>query len=199
MPEQGRHDGTRRERTRGVAGALVVAALCCLAIVGGWSSIVQAQPDPGACTPLAEADASGAEGVIPIQSLAQGNVFDHGPPRSLLLVTSRTDPIAAVIDPAVAPVIANVDLNSNVLVALFIGRWPQEGHHVTIESMRTTDAGVCLTALVAGPSPGQDAADVETYPYHVVSVPLSAFPTASGTIWTVVSSDGAPITSTTFP
>jgi hypothetical protein len=63
----------------------------------------------------------------------------------------------------------------------------------------TRDNGVCLTALVTGPSPGQDAADAETYPYHVVAVPLAALPQAPGTIWTAVSPDGATIASARFP
>lgn len=187
------------KRIAGVARALLVAALGWSAFAGASPTIVAAQPAPATCAPLTEADAVGVEGVIPVQSLAQGNVFDHGPPRSTLLVTSRPDPIASVIDPAAVPVVAGVDLSANVLVALFIGRWPQEGHRVNIESVRTTDAGVCLTAVVAGPIPGQDAADAETYPYHVVSVPLDAVPRAPGTTWTVVSPDGTEIATARYP
>jgi hypothetical protein len=84
-------------------------------------------------------------------------------------------------------------------VALFIGRWPHEGHRVTIQSVHVTDSGVCLTALVTGPPPGQDAADAETYPYHVVSVPLASLPQTPGTTWTAVSPDGTQIASTQFP
>lgn len=158
-----------------------------------------AQPAPASCTPVPEEHAADVEGLIPIQSLVQGNVYDHGPPMSILLVSARPDSIVRVIDPAGEPTIAGVDLSANVLVGLFIGRWPREGHRVTIQSVRVADGGVCLTALVVGPSPGQDAADAETYPYHVVSVPLAAVPQALGTVWTVVSVDGTPIASTTFP
>ena len=172
--------------TRAATYALLVIALACCALF----------------TPnVAHADAASCAGgeLVPIQSLAQGNVFDHGPPRSILLVSTRPDPIAAVIDPAAAAAVSSVDLNANALVGLFIGRWPQEGHRVTIESARVTESGVCLTAQVAGPTPGQDAADAETYPYHVVAVPLAAIPQTPGTTWTVVSPDGAPIASTRFP
>ena len=124
---------------------------------------------------------------------------DHGPPRSILVVATRPDPIVPVIDPASAPTVAGVDLSTHALVALFIGRWPQEGHHVTIESIRATDAGVCLTALVTGPTPGQDAADAETYPYHVVAVPLDSLPQTPGTTWTAASPDGTTIASARFP
>jgi hypothetical protein len=104
-----------------------------------------------------------------------------------------------VIDPTAAEAVASVDLSTNVLVGLFIGRWPQEEHRVTIMSARVVEGGVCLTALVTGPTPGQDAADAETYPYHLVSLPLAALPLAPGTAWTVVDTDGAQIATTRFP
>ena len=158
---------------------------------------VESPVEATACTPVAEA--ASVEGLVPIQSLAQGNVYDHGPPTSILVVAARPDPIAPVIDPAAAQAVAGVDLSANALVALFIGRWPQEGHRVAIQSARVADGGVCLTALLVGPPPGQDAADAETYPYHVVSLPLAALPQAPGTTWTAVSPDGALIATTTFP
>ena len=86
-----------------------------------------------------------------------------------------------------------------MLVALFIGRWPQEGHRATIEAVQVTNAGVCLTAVVTRPGEGQDASDVETYPYHVVTLPLDQLPQTPGTTWTVVGPDGARIASGRFP
>ena len=164
---------------------------------GSAAADLESPAGAAACTPLAESDA--AEGLIPIQSLAQGNVYDHGPPRSILAVSVKPDSIVSVIDPAEAPTVASVDLSTNVLVALFIGRWPQEGHRVTIQSARVFDTGVCLTAQVVRPTPGQDAADAETYPYHVVALPVDGLPQAPGTVWTVVSTDGAQVATTTFP
>lgn len=187
----------------GVARFLALAGLGLAVLV--WLNVpsraadLDASAEAAACTPLVEPPVAGAEGLVPVQSLAQGNVFDHGPPTSTVLVSARPEPIVAVVDPAEAPALAGVDLSSNVLVGLFIGRWPQVGHGVTIQTVRVTDSGVCLTAQVTGPTPGQDAADAETYPYHVVSVPLAALPQTPGTIWTVVSTDGAVIATTTFP
>jgi len=153
----------------------------------------------GPCVAIPEVGGPEAEGLVLFRSLAQGNVFDHGPPRSILTVSQRPDPIALVVNPASRPDLVSVDLSTNVLVGLFIGRWPQQGHRVSIESIQTTDGGVCLTALVTGPAPGQEAADAETYPYHIVTVPLAAIPHAPGTPWTVVSRDGTTIAATTFP
>jgi hypothetical protein len=192
-----------RPRRRLTMLALLAVVLGLGALVGLTVPIVAAEleapSEVATCTPLAENGAAGVEGLVPIQSLAQGNVYDHGPPTSILLVSAKPDPIVPVIDPAEAPTIAAVDLGTDALVALFIGRWPQAGHRVTIQSVRVTENGVCLTALLVGPSPGQDASDAETYPYHVVSVPLAALPQDPGTTWTVVSADGARIASTTFP
>lgn len=186
-----------------MARVLLAAALAWCAMAVPNHEVVAAYPESPAetigCTPVTGASAAETEGLVPTQSLAQGNVSDHGPPRSILVVATRPDPIVPVIDPASAPTVAGVDLTTHALVALFIGRWPQEGHHVTIESIRATDAGVCLTALVTGPAPGQDAADAETYPYHVVAVPLDALPQTPGTTWTAVSPDGVTIASARFP
>ncbi len=186
-----------------MAWFLALSGLCLGVLVGPnmptHAADLDTQAETAACTPLVESPVAGAEGLVPVQSLAQGNVFDHGPPMSTVLVSARPDPIVAVVDPAEAPALAGVDLSSNILVGLFIGRWPQVGHGVTIQTVRVTDGGVCVTAQVTGPTPGQDAADAETYPYHVVSVPLAALPQTPGTIWTVVSTDGAVIATTTFP
>lgn len=189
----------RRRRQLAVLGLVVALAWGALAgsVLSADAVALEGSDEAAVCTPLAEADVT--DGLIPIQSLAQGNVCDHGPPRSILVVSAKPDPILPVIDPAAAPAVAGVDLSANVLVALFVGRWPQDGQRVTIQSARVTDAGVCLTALVTGPKPDQDAADAETYPYHVVSLPLSALPRAPSTAWTVVSTDGAQIATASFP
>jgi hypothetical protein len=182
-----------------VTRVAVAAALAWCALVGPVVPAGSADLEAAACSPAVEGGISDAEGLVPVESLAQGNVFDHGPPRSILLVSTRPDLIVAVIDPAEASAIGSVDLSTHVLVALFVGRWPQEGHRVTVESVRATETGICLTARMTGPSPGQDAADAETYPYHVVAVPRAALPEAPGTIWTAVSTDGAVVATTTFP
>ena len=182
-----------------VAQTLLIGALGWSLLVGPRPPIHAADPEPTACTPLVQVDAASLDGLVPIQTLAQGNVFDHGPPSSLLVVSSRPDPIVAVIDPASWPAVEGVDLSSSVLVGLFIGRWPQDGYHVSVETVRVEGGGVCITAIVTGPGPDQDAADAETYPYHVVAVPRAALPDAPGTPWTVVSPDGNVLAHSKFP
>jgi hypothetical protein len=192
-----------------VARSRLIAPVLAPVLLAGalaWSALVvptppsrAAESEAATCTPVLPSRGESSDGLVPFQSLAQGNVSDHGPPTSLLLVPAITDPIAAVVAPSSTPAVQGVDLGTNVLVGLFIGRWPREGHRVTIESVRVLDGGVCVTAVVTGPAPGQDAADAETYPYHVVTVPRDGVPQDSGTIWTAVSPDGAVIASTTSP
>jgi hypothetical protein len=179
--------------------ALLIVALCLTVLAGPITPTGATELEAAACTPLVEGSIANVDGLVPYQSLAQGNVFDHGPPRSLLIVSSKADPITTVVSPSAAQAVASVDLGSNVLVGLFIGRWPQDGHRVTIESVRATDSGVCITAVVTGPGPDEDAADAETYPYHVVAVPRASLPQEPGTTWTAVSPDGTVIATRKLP
>ena len=112
-----------------VTRALLVAALTWSVLIGPL-----APAEASACTPLVEAGAANAEGLVPIQPLAQGNVFDHGPPRSILMVSARPDPIASVIDPADAPAVAHVDLSENVLVGENSSRVPTSARNVDVTS-----------------------------------------------------------------
>jgi len=176
-----------------------------VAIALGWSVVLGPVVPPGAAdeeAPVAQTGCSALAAtatVVPVQSLAQGNVFDHGPPRSILLVSQRPDSIVSIVGPAQAEALDGVDLTSHVLVALFVGRWPQEGHQVTIQSAWASESEVCLDVRMIGPGPGQDAADAETYPYHVVALPLAALPQGPGVTWTARASDGAVIASAMFP
>ena len=190
---------TRRTLSHAVLAVTLVWGTFLGSPFTGSAADVEASASDESCAPQLAVGGADPDGLVPIQSLAQGNVFDHGPPRSLLLVTSRPDPITRVVRPDAAEAIAGVDLGSNVLVGLFIGRWPQDGHRVTIESVRVTDAGVCLTAEVVPPENGQDGADSETAPYHVVALPRDVLPLTPGTPWTVVAPDGATIASTKSP
>jgi hypothetical protein len=186
----------------GIARCLVLSAIWLGVVVGPLAPPTRADEAPATaapCAPIAATDGTDQVGLVPFQSLTQGNVFDHGPPSSLLVVSAKPEPISLVVAPSAAPTISGVDFTTDVLVGLFIGRWPQEGHRVAIESVRVTDDGVCLTATVSGPAPGQDAADAETYPYHVVTVARSVVPQAPGTAWTVVSPDGTVLATTKFP
>src|SRR5687767_3575238 len=70
---------------------------------------------PAVCAMLAPGAGPTLDAAIPFQTLAQGNVGDHGPPRSLLTVTATPDPVVRVIDPAAAQAVAGVDFGTHVV------------------------------------------------------------------------------------
>lgn len=181
-----------------LAATLVTLTLFAAPAVLAEVPATEAAAGGSGCTPLAPGGPV-VVGQIPHQSTAQGHVFDHGPPRSLLIVTSQPDPIALVMNPASADAVAAVDLNANVLVGLFIGRWPDGNTHVAIDSVRRVDDGVCVTAIVNGPGTGDDPAQQKPYPYHVVTVPKDAVPLDPGTTWTVITQDGTVLATTRTP
>lgn len=67
-----------------------------------------------------------------------------------------------------------VDFAREMAVAVFLGTQTSAGHGVRIRAVRTAAAEVIVEYQVTRPAPGNVAAQILTFPYHIVAVPRQA-------------------------
>lgn len=186
----------------------VVAALAIQSLLDGRAGaraehvpagVPAASEGLGACAELAGAGERTATSSATVRSVAQGRSLSEGSTEASIVLATGPDTLGALVGAGDPQQVAAVDLTSDVLVGLFVGRRPRGGYGVTIEKVVPTATGACVIARLTAPSPGSDAIDVETYPYHVIAVPRDQVPLTPGTVWTAISQDGAPIAETVVP
>lgn len=64
-----------------------------------------------------------------------------------------------------------VDFARNMVVGIFLGTKPSDGHEVEIVGVRTQEQDVVVEYVQKQPGRGTMAAQILTEPYHLVSVP----------------------------
>ncbi len=70
----------------------------------------------------------------------------------------------------------SVDFAKNMVVGIFLGSKPSDGHDVEIVGVRTQDAELIVEYVQKQPARGTMAAQILTEPYHLVVVPKHAGP-----------------------
>jgi hypothetical protein len=63
-----------------------------------------------------------------------------------------------------------VDFAKNMVVGIFLGTKPSDGHHVEIVGVRTQDKDLIVEYVQRQPGRGTMAAQILTEPYHLVAV-----------------------------
>jgi len=67
-----------------------------------------------------------------------------------------------------------VDFTKNMVVGIFLGTKPSDGHEVEIVGVRTQEKELIVEYVQKQPGRGTLAAQILTEPYHLVSVPKHA-------------------------
>jgi len=67
-----------------------------------------------------------------------------------------------------------VDFSKNMIVGVFMGSRSTAGYNISIVSTFTKDGSVLVRYQESTPRPGTMAAQVLTFPYHLVSIPKAA-------------------------
>ncbi len=67
-----------------------------------------------------------------------------------------------------------VDLSKDMVVGVFMGSRPTAGYNVSIVSTFAKDGSVLVQYRESQPRPGTMAAQILTFPYHLVAVPKTA-------------------------
>ena len=67
-----------------------------------------------------------------------------------------------------------VDFSKDMLVGVFMGSRPTAGYNVSIVSTFAKDGNVLVRYQESQPRPGTMAAQVLTFPYHLVAVPKAS-------------------------
>jgi hypothetical protein len=70
----------------------------------------------------------------------------------------------------------NVDFAKSMVVGIFLGTKPSDGHEVEIVGVRTEEQSLVVEYVRKQPGRGTMAAQILTEPYHLVSVPKHAGP-----------------------
>ena len=67
-----------------------------------------------------------------------------------------------------------VDFSKDMIVGVFMGSRPTAGYNISIVSTFAKDGNVLVRYQESTPRPGTMAAQVLTFPYHLVAVPTAA-------------------------
>lgn len=92
--------------------------------------------------------------------------------------------------PEVEARLVAVDFATTRLLGVFAGPMGSSGHGIAVTAIHVGPDAVQVTVSLSQPRPGQNVADVITYPYAIVAVPRAALPAAVATQWSAVTADG---------
>jgi hypothetical protein len=101
--------------------------------------------------------------------VAKGNASEQQDARQ---VTVRTAAEWSTLWKSHAPAakMPAVDFNKNMVVGIFLGTKPSDGHQVEIVGVRTQDKDLIVEYVQRQPGRGTMAAQILTEPYHLVAV-----------------------------
>lgn len=79
-------------------------------------------------------------------------------------------------DESPVPPLPAINFSKDMAIAVFAGEKPSGGHKIEIASIERSGAELFVTVREKAPPPDAVAAQVLTYPYHVVRLPRAAGP-----------------------
>ena len=110
---------------------------------------------------------------VTFSTVAKGDLSEQ---QTAKQVTVRTDAEWKAVwkDHAPAEKMPVVDFNKAMVVGIFLGTKPSDGHEVEIVGVRTEEKDLVVEYVQKQPGRGTVAAQILTEPYHLVSVPKHA-------------------------
>lgn len=132
------------------------------------------------------------ESAVPFQTLAQGFRLQSAQSEPTLLMavdpTSR-DALVSLIDPEHRDLLANVDLDKEVVLAAMWGAKPSGGYSITISKILISSADLTVNAILKEDDPNVPRLDASTFPYHLVTVNRLDLPKDANLHYRLVSDD----------
>ena len=104
-----------------------------------------------------------------------------------------------LLDPDLEARLAAIDFESNWLIAALRGRMNTAGFAIAIEQVGYEDEAVQVTVALTDPAPDAMVAQVITYPYDLIVVPVEELTAVDGTMWLMRTTDGRLLARTQFP
>ena len=86
--------------------------------------------------------------------------------------------------------VRNNDWANRAVVAVFLGAVSSNGYRITVRQLRVEQGRLRVTVSVQAPSPDSNVRPAFTSPYHVVSVPKTAFGSSAPSSWLLETSEG---------
>lgn len=117
--------------------------------------------------------AYGLAQTVMFSTVAKGDLSEQ---QTAKQVTVRTDAEWKALwkDHAPAGKMPAVDFNKTMVVGIFLGAKPSDGHDVEIVGVRTEEQDLVVEYVQKQPGRGTVAAQILTEPYHLVSLPKHA-------------------------
>jgi hypothetical protein len=140
---------------------------------------------------------------IAFENLAQGDSYIAEVESPTLFVISSTSEANRLVgwlnDAEAIARIQKVDFNTTWIIAVFRGKVKSSGYGITVDAVRFTPEAVQTTVSLIEPAPDQAVSAVISYPYHLILLPREKLQVASGTTWTVYTSEGKLLAQTKYP
>jgi hypothetical protein len=137
------------------------------------------------------------------QTVAAGESFtaDIAMPTIIVAATSpEIDSLGQLLtDSDVPQQLAGVDWQAQWVVALFSGSVPSSGYGITVEKVEVEGDEVHLYAHLSEPNPDYMVAAVIAYPYHIITIPKSAFQPGQTSVWKLYDTEGTLLAETKYP
>lgn len=153
-----------------------------------------APPPAGGQPPAPSARPAPAATAVAFTPLASGAAYtaDLAAPALLLAATAAQAARLARLtgQPEVEERLAAVDFAASRVLGVFAGPMGSSGHGIAVAAIHAGRDAVQVSVVLSQPRPGQNVADVITYPYAIVAVPRAALPPSAATQWSVVTADG---------
>jgi hypothetical protein len=142
----------------------------------------------------AQADAGGG-GIAGdwIVTIVQGDALLavlNGPALYVFTDSAAFDEISKWFDPEQRTAIAKADYSNNYVITAFYGVASTSGHSITVQEIYVDDETVKVIVVKAGVPEGQMAADVISYPFHVIAIPNRGLKAPEGAVWEMIDTDG---------